>query len=266
MARSGNGKLVDEATTRGRSVVIAKVMHNIIRLRTGTGTAVTLTCEATAIGYVCRQTMAIARVMRIRIRNACHLRFPYRRADRMRMQPALEFYTADMVRALPEDGNRYETVHGELLVTPSPRALHQEVLFRLAHALQCYLDEQPGVAHIFLSPADISWGPDILVQPDVFVVPVEQASTLDWKQVTTLLLAIEVLSPSSVRYDRFTKRRLYQEVGVATYWVVDADELTVEVWTPDAHFPAIERTRITWNPAKASAPFSIELAELFRAI
>lgn len=31
------------------------------------------------------------------------------------------YYTADMVRALPDDGNRYEVVHGELLVTPSPR-------------------------------------------------------------------------------------------------------------------------------------------------
>ena len=184
----------------------------------------------------------------------------------MRMQPALEFYTADMVRALPEDGNRYETVHGELLMTPSPRALHQEVLFRLAHALQCYLDEQPGVAHIFLSPADISWGPDTLVQPDVFVVPVEQASTLDWTQVTTLFLAIEVLSPSSVRYDRFTKRRLYQEVGVAAYWVVDADEGTAEVWSPNDHFPKVERTRLTWSPAGASSPFSIELTDLFRAI
>ncbi len=28
------------------------------------------------------------------------------------------YYTADMVRAMPDDGNRYETVHGELLVTP----------------------------------------------------------------------------------------------------------------------------------------------------
>ena len=32
------------------------------------------------------------------------------------------YYTADMVRALPDDGKRYETVHGELLVTPAPRA------------------------------------------------------------------------------------------------------------------------------------------------
>jgi hypothetical protein len=30
------------------------------------------------------------------------------------------YYTADMVRALPDDGNRYEAVYGELLVTPAP--------------------------------------------------------------------------------------------------------------------------------------------------
>jgi hypothetical protein len=34
--------------------------------------------------------------------------------------PSPLYYSADMVRALPEDGNRYETVHGELLVTPAP--------------------------------------------------------------------------------------------------------------------------------------------------
>jgi len=32
-----------------------------------------------------------------------------------------------MVRALPEDGNRYEVVYGELLVTPAPRLWHQEL-------------------------------------------------------------------------------------------------------------------------------------------
>ena len=45
------------------------------------------------------------------------LRFPQCRADLMGM-PAAVYYTADMVRALPDDGKRYETVHGELLVTP----------------------------------------------------------------------------------------------------------------------------------------------------
>lgn len=45
------------------------------------------------------------------------------------------YYTAEMVRALPDDGNRYETVHGELLVTPAPRPWHQEVVDRLRDVL-----------------------------------------------------------------------------------------------------------------------------------
>ena len=53
------------------------------------------------------------------------------------------YYTADMVRALPDDGNRYETVHGELLVTPAPRAWHQEVLVRLLVSRQQYPSGQP---------------------------------------------------------------------------------------------------------------------------
>jgi hypothetical protein len=49
--------------------------------------------------------------------------------------PAVVYYTAEMVRALPEDGNRYETVHGEVLVSPSPRFMHQVVLQRLSGIL-----------------------------------------------------------------------------------------------------------------------------------
>jgi Uma2 family endonuclease len=68
------------------------------------------------------------------------------------------------------------------------------------------------------------------------------------------------------RADRFAKRRWYQEVGVPAYWVVDGDERVVEVWTPDATFPLIERDRLTWLPAGAAEPFTCELEELFRPI
>lgn len=175
------------------------------------------------------------------------------------------YYSAAMVRALPEDGNRYETVHGELLVTPAPRAPHQVVAKRLVIALETYLQKQ-RVGEVLYSPADISWGPDILVQPDVFVVDITEARTMDWVKMQHLLLTIEVLSPSTTRYDRFTKRRLYQEVGIPLYWVVDADAQTVEVWTPDATTPVVERTRLTWSPAGAGQDFTLELEELFRPI
>lgn len=175
------------------------------------------------------------------------------------------YYSAEMVRSLPDDGNRYETVHGELLVTPAPRLWHQEIVSRLMVKLYAYVESLPA-AHLFHSPADISWGSDVLVQPDLFVADLEEARTLDWTKVQTLLLAVEVLSPSTERHDRFTKRRLYQEVGIPQYWVVDGERHFVEVWTPESQFPNVERERIVWQPEGAAGEFSLGLQELFKPI
>jgi Uma2 family endonuclease len=175
------------------------------------------------------------------------------------------YYTAEMVRAFPDDGNTYELVYGELLVSPAPRPWHEEVAGRLYEALREYVRSEP-VGHVFGSRSDISWGPDTLVQPDVFVVPLEQARSLEWALICNLLLTVEVLSPSSVRADRFTKRRLYQEQAIPLYWIVDAEERQVEVWSPEVQFPSIEREGLVWHPAGARRAFGLALADLFRPI
>ncbi|MFI5311888.1 MAG: Uma2 family endonuclease [Gemmatimonadales bacterium] len=175
------------------------------------------------------------------------------------------YWTAEMVRALPEDGNRYECVHGELLVTPSPRPWHQIVVDRLHFALRTYLHSVPSL-FLFACDSDISWSEDTLVQPDLFVLPREEVRPLVWSAMQHLVLTIEVLSPSSKRADRFTKRRLYQEVGIPLYWIVDADAHEVEVWTPDVRFPAVARERLSWQPDGAERPFALALAELFEPV
>jgi hypothetical protein len=71
------------------------------------------------------------------------------------------YYTAEMVRALPDDGNRYEVVRGELLVTPAPRLWHQEMVVRLVESSREYLRREPA-SHLLCSPADISWVRTIL--------------------------------------------------------------------------------------------------------
>jgi Uma2 family endonuclease len=171
-----------------------------------------------------------------------------------------------MVRALPDDGKRYEVVHGELLVTPAPRPPHQVIVTRLAVALGRCLERHPGGV-VLVSPADISWGRrDVLVQPDVFVVAREEVRTDDWSRMRTLLLVVEVLSPSTARADRFVKRRRYQEAGVPLYWIVDGDARQVEVWTPEAELPQMERQRLVWQPAARPELFELELEELFRPV
>lgn len=175
------------------------------------------------------------------------------------------YWTADMVRALPDDGNRYEVVNGELLVTPAPRPWHEVIVTRLIEAIGAYLRVEP-VGVVLGSRADISWGEDVLVQPDVFVVPIAQARTLSWAQFQDLLLVVEALSPSSARSDRFVKRRRYQEAGVPLYWIVDGEARQVEVWMREARFPLVEHERLVWQPAGAGTPFTLALSDLFRPI
>jgi Uma2 family endonuclease len=176
-----------------------------------------------------------------------------------------EFWTANMVRALPDDGCRHETVHGEKLVSPAARIWHQVVVHRLNRALDDFLRREP-VGMVLDQASDISWGSDTLVQPDIFVAPIDELATLDWANVRGLLLVVEVLSLSSARIDRFAKRRLYQEVGIPLYWIVDADAHHVECWTPDAITPTVEHDQVVWHPAGASASCVIDLESLFKPL
>jgi Uma2 family endonuclease len=181
----------------------------------------------------------------------------------MAMPDTARRYTVDDVLAFPDDGNRYELVDGELLVTPAPAPRHQIVAGHLYSVLQHYLTAYPNLAQVFFSPADITWSRERLVQPDLFVVPRAEVSNR-WPTYQTLLLAVEVVSPSSARGDRLVKRRLYQHQRVATYWIVDPDARLVEVWHPDDERPEIVTDTLRWRVAPDTDDLVIELEELFR--
>ena len=204
-------------------------------------------------------------------RPVAELRVPLRRAYRMAMPlPAAiraqgPYFTVDILDQLPDDGNRYEVVYGELLVTPAPRWNHQEIVARLFVVLHQYLLRFPE-GHLVMSPADVRWGRDTGVQPDLFVVPKAVARTMDWRQIRELLLVIEVVSPSSARADRFTKRRRYQEAGVPLYWIVDPKAEAVEVWTPEATAPVISTMEVTWAPAWATESLTVDVKGLFKPV
>jgi Uma2 family endonuclease len=184
----------------------------------------------------------------------------------MGMPVALDrYYTRQEVLAFPDDGNRYELVYGELLVSPSPVPRHQVVLGKLHTRLSVYLEAHP-VGRVLFSPADISWGrDDLLLQPDLFVVANEDARAKAWITMRRFHLFAEVLSPSTTRYDRFTKRRLYQEMAVPLYWMIDPRAERVEIWTPADTVPALDESRLAWRAPGAAAPCVIELRDLFAA-
>ena len=184
----------------------------------------------------------------------------------MGMPETLERWTAARVRELPDDGNRYEVVDGELLVTPAPRLPHQEAVARLFRALDDYVTSA-RVGKVMFSPADIELDAHTLVQPDVFVAPlIEGRRPRNWTDIRGLVLAIEVLSPSSARADRTVKRGRYQRAGVAEYWVVDLDARVVERWRTVDERPEILTDQLTWQPDATRDALVIDLGMFFQEV
>ena len=174
-------------------------------------------------------------------------------------------WTVDEVRALPDDGNRYEVIDGELFVTPAPSWLHQqaamEFLFLVRpYAHRCALD-------CYIAPAEVAFSPRRSVEPDLFVVPrMDGRRATHFEEVQRLVLAVEVISPSTARADRYRKRYLYQSEGVAEYWIVDPDARFVERWRPGDDAPEILVESLAWAPREEVEPLVIDLAAYFRRV
>lgn len=172
-----------------------------------------------------------------------------------------EFYRA---RDAAPWGERWELVDGEVLVTPSPHWTHQGVVGALLVRIEPYVRTQQ-IGKAFVSPLDVLLAPELVLQPDLLVVP---AGLLRKRSdvVNRLLLAVEVLSPSSARHDRVKKRPVYQRNKVPDYWVLDDQSQTVERWRPDDDRPELLAGTLEWFPAGASEPFVLDLPAFFREV
>ena len=78
-------------------------------------------------------------------------------------------WTADMVRALPEDGKRHEVLDGELVVSPAPSWMHQYVVGAFFKRLDDHVAAH-RLGRVLMAPADVEFSTRRLLQPDLLVV------------------------------------------------------------------------------------------------
>ena len=177
----------------------------------------------------------------------------------MAMPVAIRPWTIDDVDRLPDDGNKYEVVRGELFVTPAPTGDHETILARLTRMLDPYV-ERHGLGFVY-RPRAVFRFEGSQVEPDLMVrsrVTREQA----WNDAVKPPLIVEVLSPSTHRRDRGPKRELYVDAGIADYWIIDAEARTVTVIRRDKP-DMVCADVVTWHPAGAAEPLDVRVAELF---
>jgi len=172
-----------------------------------------------------------------------------------------EFYAA---RDAAPFGERWELVDGEVLVTPAPHWMHQRIIGRLFELIAPYVRHH-SLGEALLSPLDVKLQPGLVLQPDVLVVPAGELRRHS-DVVRRLLLAAEIVSPSSARYDRVKKRPHYQRNRVSEYWIVDDMSQLIERWTPDDERPELLAERLVWHPTGAGEPFVLDLVEFFKVV
>lgn len=184
----------------------------------------------------------------------------------MGMSTVDRVWTRDDALAIQEvlpEGMRCELIDGALLVSPAPKVPHQAVLAALFVRLYEYC-RRTGVGRVLMSPADLSLGRQLVLQPDLFVVPDEDfRPEMEWQDATRLLLVIEGLSPSTAGYDRGPKREFYQRERVPEYWIVVSHARHVERWRPEAERPEILTATLTWQPVPTVEALAIDLPALF---
>ena len=146
------------------------------------------------------------------------------------MKPATHKMTYDEYCLLPEDRNQYELFDGELVMTPSPSARHQEIVTELAGALRNFV-RKGSLGKVYVAPLDIIFTEHTVVQPDILFISQERVKTVVQEKVEGAPdLVVEVLSPSTFYKDLRKKMAVYSQFGVKEYWIVDPERKTIELY------------------------------------
>jgi Uma2 family endonuclease len=178
----------------------------------------------------------------------------------MHMATTTKRWTLEELHSLPDDGNKYELVRGELFVTPPPTPTHETIVARLSGLLEPYVRAQ----HLGLvyHPRSVVRFEGSEVEPDLMVrqpPPSRDAAWEDWHPPS---LVGEVISESTRRRDRLQKREFYLAAAIGEYWIVDGEQRTVST-VRAGHDEVVERDRLVWLPAGVSVSLTIDLEDLF---
>jgi len=178
----------------------------------------------------------------------------------MHMATTTKRWTLEEIHSLPDDGNKYELVRGELFVTPPPTESHETILARLAAILAPYVAAN-GLGLVY-RPRAVMRFEGSEVEPDLMVRQPHSGPDTSWDDAPTPILVVEVLSGSTRRRDREQKRSLYMDAGVAEYWLVDPERLTITSVRPGEE-DRVASNQLSWMPRGVKEPLTFELSRVF---
>lgn len=141
--------------------------------------------------------------------------------------------TYDDLKQMPQDGNRYEIIDGEPIVSPAPSLIHAEIVARLFVLIREFVLNHHRGGRVLMAPVDVRLSPPRMVEPDIVYVSAERRHIMADPALIEGApdLVVEVLSPSNRSYDEQVKYRVYAEAGVREYWLADPELQTLTIFS-----------------------------------
>jgi Uma2 family endonuclease len=131
---------------------------------------------------------------------------------------------------MPEGPPYFQVIEGELVMSPSPRTFHQVIAGRIFALILRHLEKHP-IGEVFIAPLDVHLNDINIYQPDVIFVSNERMTIITEKGIEGAPdLVVEILSPSTARFDQGPKRKVYAQTGVKELWVVDPDAQAIQIF------------------------------------
>ena len=161
------------------------------------------------------------------------------------------------------DNEKWELIDGEPILNATPSRLHQRIVLNVAALLNSLAREQswevlPGLG-FRVSTTNLP-EPDIIIRPNV----APQGNPLS-RECDDVIVAFEILSPSTAERDLRWKRKAYTDASSVTHYVVLAqDAIDVVVYDRASGFG---EQRLTSLDASIEFPLlgvSLPLAEIYR--
>jgi Uma2 family endonuclease len=137
------------------------------------------------------------------------------------------------------DDKRRELIDGFVhLMSPAVSRPHADISSNIMWEIKWYIKKHKGHCKVYTAPFDVRLPANgekendkiyTVVQPDICVIC--DPSKLDYRGCLGAPdMVVEILSPSTMRYDHLKKFDLYEASGVREYWIVNPFARSVSVY------------------------------------
>jgi Uma2 family endonuclease len=173
-------------------------------------------------------------------------------------------YSIKDFMSLPDDGNRYELVKGELVEMPPAGEEHGSIGITLSSELR-YFVKANQLGRVYGADTGFIIDPELgtVRAPDVAFVKTERIVRTKEAIPHPPDLAVEVISPSDRLIEVEDKVAEYLEAGVALIWVINPRRKEVYVYRVNSN----QRTKLTLEDTldgeKIIPGFSLAIKDLF---